>query len=425
MDWFESFKAVLPSTFISLLVSAGIGLIIGLEREVNTHDQPSHVGGIRTFVLVAILGNVAEWVSRQANPYVLGIVLAGFLLLVGVTYYIQAQKGKLGLTTQVALLLTFLLGVANSVGHVRESLAIVVIMTTILSLKAQLHLVAHKITEQELFAFLKFIVLALLVLPLLPTTPFGPKDLLVPRDLGYIAVLVLSLSFSGYILLKFGSPQKGILLTAVIGGLFSSTMIAWVFSAKSREREDLADAYGSGIVLASSIMFVRVFIWVSIFDFSMAGILLPPLFLMLLVSLIPTWQVIRNREKGAEAPPLSPGNPLDIKNAILFVLLYCGITLLMSLSRQWLNQAMTYVSGAVAGIADIDAITISTAKWAATPNGQDQEAAIIILLAVMSNSVFKWLVSIFNGAVALRKPVGLGFGLVLLVGTGWLLFWLL
>jgi len=84
---------------------------------------------------------------------------------------------------------------------------------------------------------------------------------------------------------------------------------------------------------------------------------------------------------------------------------------------------MTYVSGAAAGIADIDAITISTAKWAATPTGQNKEAAIIILLAVMSNSVFKWLVSIFNGTAGLRKPVGLGFGLVLLVGTGWLLFW--
>jgi len=423
MDWFESFKAVLPPSFISLLVSAGVGLIIGLEREFNAHDQPTHVAGIRTFVLVAILGNVADWVSQRTNPAVLVAVLAGFLILVGLAYYVQTQKGKIGLTTEVALLLTFLLGVANSRGMMQESLVVVVLMTAVLSLKAQLHRIVNKITEEEIFALLKFIVLALLILPLLPTTPFGPKDLLNPRDLGFIAILVLSLSFAGYLLLKFGSPEKGILWTAVIGGLFSSTLIAWVFSAKSRERKDLAPAYGSGIVLASSIMFVRVFIWVSIFDFPLAKLLFLPLLLMLLVSLVPTWQVIRGRDKGEAAPPLTPGNPLDIKNAIFFVLLYIGITLAMSASRQWLSQAMTYVSGAAAGIADIDAITISTAKWAATPAGQNKEAAIIILLAVMSNSVFKWLVSIFNGTAGLRKPVGLGFGLVLLVGTGWLLFW--
>jgi uncharacterized membrane protein (DUF4010 family) len=425
MDWLQSLNTLLTPALISLIVSAGIGLIIGLEREFNTHDDPAHVGGIRTFVLVAILGNVADWISIHTTSAILVAALAGFFLLVIVAYYVQTQKGKIGLTTEVALLLTFLLGVANSKGLTQESLAIVVLMTTVLSLKEQLHGFIKQITEEELFAFIKFIVLALLILPILPTEGFGPENALTPRDLGYIVVLVLSISFTGYLLLKFGSPQKGILLTAVIGGLFSSTMIAWVFSSKSRERADLSPAYGSGIVLASSIMFVRVFVWASIFAFPVAKELFTPLLLMLLVSLIPTWQVVRQHQSSNNVTPLTPGNPLDIKNAIFFVLLYIGITLSMSASRQWLSPAMTYISGAVAGIADIDAISISTAKWAATPAGKSREAAIIILLAVMSNSLFKWLVSVFRGHSALRKPVSVGFGLVLLVGLGWLLFWLI
>jgi uncharacterized membrane protein (DUF4010 family) len=97
----------------------------------------------------------------------------------------------------------------------------------------------------------------------------------------------------------------------------------------------------------------------------------------------------------------------------------------MFASRQWLNPAMTYLTGALAGIADSDAITISTAKWAATPSGQIREAAIIILIAVMSNSLFKGFISVFRGNAALRKPVGVGFGLVLLVGLAWLFFWLI
>jgi uncharacterized membrane protein (DUF4010 family) len=96
----------------------------------------------------------------------------------------------------------------------------------------------------------------------------------------------------------------------------------------------------------------------------------------------------------------------------------------MAASRQWLTQTFIYLSGAIAGIADIDAITISTAKWAATPAGNAREAGIIILLAVMSNSIFKWLVSIVNGPAALRRPVGIGFGMVILVGLGWMAYWL-
>jgi len=425
MDWLESFKSVISPAFISLIVSAGIGLIIGLEREFNTRDEPGHVGGIRTFVLVAVLGNVANWIATQTMPALLLVVAGGFLVLLGVTYFVQAQKGKIGLTTQVALLLTFLLGVATAQGLLQQSVVVVVLMTTILSLKEQLHGFIRRITEEEFFAFIKFIVLALLILPMLPGDPFGPDNLLNLRDLGYIVVLVLSISFAGYLLLKFGSPQKGILLTAVIGGLFSSTLIAWVFSAKSRAHNDLAPAYGSGIVLASSIMFVRVFVWASIFSFPVARQLCFPLLGMLLVSLVPTWRAWRGPEKASDTPPIDAGNPLDIKNAIFFVVLYIGITLFMSASRQWLTPAMTYFSGAIAGIADIDAISISTAKWAATPTGQSHEAAIIILIAVMSNSLFKWGVSVFNGAKALRKPVGLGFGLVTIVGLGWLAFWLL
>lgn len=425
MDWLESLSSILPPAFISLIVSAGVGLIIGLEREFNTHDEPAHVGGIRTFVLVAVLGNVSDWIAKHTAPAVLLVVTSGFMLLVSVAYYVQTQRGKIGLTTEIALLLTFLLGIINAEGMMQESLAIVVLMTTVLSLKEQLHGFIQQITEEELFAFLKFIVLALLILPMLPTRPFGPDNLLNARDLGFIAVLVLTFSFTGYLLLKFGNPQKGILLTAIIGGLFSSTMIAWVFSAKSRERVDLAPAYGSGIVLASSIMFIRVFVWLSIFAFPVAMKLFIPLLIMLLVSLIPAWGVFRNHKKTGGSAPLSPGNPLDIKNAILFIFLYAGITLLMSASRAWLNQTMTYVSGAVAGIADIDAITISTAKWAATPGGQSHEAANIVLLAVISNSIFKCLVSVFNGTPAIRKTVGLGYGLVLLVGFGWLIFWLI
>lgn len=424
MDLFASLDTILTPFFTGLLTAAGVGLIIGLEREFNTHDEPAHIGGIRTFILTAMLGYCAGWMGQSGLDAALIVVLAGFFGLVAVAYYVQTLHHKMGLTTEIALMLTLLLGVAIASGYVRESLAVVVLMTLVLSLKDELHGFIQRITEDELFAFIKFIVLALLILPMLPDEPFGPENLLNLRDMGWIAVLVLSISFTGYLLLKFGKPHKGILLTALVGGLFSSTLVAWVFSARSRERPDMAAAFGSGIVTASSIMFVRVFLLSSIFSFPIALRLLPPLALMLLLSLIPAWRVLRARPDEPDAPQLAPGNPLDLKNALFFIILYVAVTYLMFGSRQWLDPALTYLSGAVAGIADIDAITISTAKWSAANADSQREAAIIILLAVMSNSVFKLLVSVFNGAASLRRPVLTGFGLVLLVGAVFLAVWM-
>lgn len=425
MTWFDSLNTFLPPSFIHLLIAAGVGLIIGLEREFNTLDKPTHIGGIRTFILVAVLGYVSGWIGSLGHPEVLTAVIAGFLLLITVSYYTQSLKGDMGLTTEVALMMTLVLGVVISLGYLRESLAIVVLMTLVLSLKEQLHGFIRQLTVEALYAYIKFIVLALLILPMLPDQSFGPDNLLNLRDLGWIAILVLSISFSGYLLLTFGSPKKGILLTATIGGLFSSTLIAWVFSARSRERKDLSKAFGSGIVLASSIMFIRVFILTALFAYPVALQLALPLFIMLLGSLVPVWMVLKERPTETDSPQLTPGNPLDIKNALFFVLLYIGVTFMMFGSRHWLGTTLTYLSGAVAGIADIDAITITTAKWAAATPDQYHPAAVIILLAVMSNSLFKLLVSVFNGAAELRKPVFLGFGLVLLTGACFAIFWFL
>lgn len=424
MDWLESLNTALSPFFTGLLVAAGVGLIIGLEREFSTHDKPGHLAGIRTFTLVAILGYIAGWIGNLIFPEVLIAILAGFFLIVALGYYSQAAKGNSGLTTEVALLLTILLGIVISAGYMRESLAVVVLMTMVLSLKEQLHGFIRQVTQDELFAFIKFIVLALLILPMLPDDPFGPDNLLNLRDIGWIAVLVLSISFIGYLLLKFGNPQKGILLTAFVGGLISSTLVAWTFSSRSRERRDLANIFGSGIVLASSIMYIRVFVLTMIFAYPVAKLLLLPLLIMLLVSLIPAWRALKTRQSASDVQQLSPGNPLDVRNAVLFILLYIGVTFLMHSARQWLGMTLTYLSGALAGIADIDAITISTSKWSALAPDQDYQAATIILLAAMSNTVFKLGISVFNGASELRRPVLSGFGVVLLIGAAFLLYWL-
>lgn len=400
---------------IGLLMASGVGSIIGLEREFNTHGEAAHLGGLRTFTLIALAGFIVGELSQHTHIYLLLAATTGFMGLIGVAYFIQTQNQRLGLTSELGMLLTFFLGVLIAYGHIQEALAAVVVITTILSLKEQLHNIVKKLTNEELFAFIKFIILALLILPMLPDQTFGPDNSINVRDLGLIVMVVLTFSFGGYLLLKFGSPNKGILLSALIGGLFSSTMIAWVFASRSRERPEYGPVYGAGIVLASSVMLVRVFILTAIFAFPVAKLLILPLLMMLLASVVPaiiSWR----RDEQVQTGALDAGNPLDIKNAVFFAGLYIATTLLMYYTREWLSASMVYVSAAITGIADIDAITLSTAKWASTNPEQSTVAQRLILVAIFSNSVFKLSVSLIRGVPALRIAALKGFGMV--IGAG-------
>ncbi len=415
MNISDFFNTPFGTFVIGLLTASGVGSIIGLEREFNTHGEAAHLGGLRTFTLIALTGFIVGELAQHTHIYLLLAATLGFMGLIGIAYFIQTQNQKLGLTSELGMLLTFFLGVLIAYGHIQEALAAVVVITTILSLKEQLHDIVKKLTNEELFAFIKFIILALLILPMLPNQTFGPDNSINVRDLGLIVIVVLTFNFGGYLLLKFGSPNKGILLSALIGGLFSSTMIAWVFASRSRERPEYGPVYGAGIVLASSVMLVRVFILTTIFAFPVAKLLILPLSMMLLASVVPaiiSWR----RDEQVQTGALDAGNPLDMKNALFFAGLYIATTLLMYYTREWLSASMVYVSAAITGIADIDAITLSTAKWAATNSTQNTVAQRLILVAIFSNSVFKLSVSLIRGVLALRIAALKGFGMV--IGAG-------
>jgi uncharacterized membrane protein (DUF4010 family) len=414
--------AILPPFFQHLLVTAAIGLIIGLEREFNTHGERAHVGGIRTFTLAAMLGYLSGTVAANSVLWVIPFTILGFFLLLSVIYYYQVRQERYGLTSELSMLSTLLLGILVSQGYVQESLAVVVVMTALLSVKEQVHGIVKKITEEEMFAFIKFTVLALLILPILPDKSFGPEGLINSLELGWLVIIVLSISFTGYLLLKFVG-QRGILLTAIIGGLLSSTMVTWVFSERSREKPELSASYGAGIILASSVMFIRAFALAAVFYQPVARLLVIPLSVLLVLNLLTAYRIYRLQQHNGETPSLNPGNPLDIRNAVVFTLIYTGITFGMYYARQWSGQVGVYLSGAISGIADIDAITISSAKWASADTEQTGFAASVIILAILSNTVFKAVLSYIRGSEALGKSVVTGFGIILITGTTWLLLW--
>lgn len=409
----------LPPFFQGLLVATGIGLIMGLEREHQQREETHRFAGLRTFPMATILGFVTGTISDQYMPELLPAAILGFFLLIAVAYFMQAQRESIGLTTEFALVLAFGLGALVSVGHYAEALAVAVVATVLLSLKEEFRWFVKQISHTELAAFIKFFVLVLLLLLLLPDERFGPEGLLHYRELGWIILLVSSISFAGYLLLKFGGSTHGILLTALLGGLFSSTMIAWVFGARSRETPALSRSLGAGILLSSAVMYMRVLLLTGLFSAEVAWQLLFPCTLMLAITLVAVWYFHRSKDESEQTDQLPLGNPLDLKNAVFFGFLYIGVTLFMYYSRQWFGESGAYVSGMISGVADMDAITISTAKWAKMTSEADY-GANIVAIAALSNTLFKATVATLRGHASMRKYMITGFGAVLLAGGIWL-----
>jgi uncharacterized membrane protein (DUF4010 family) len=415
----DTINNFLTPYIMGLLVATGIGLIIGLEREFDV-DTKDKFAGIRTFPIISIFGCIVTFLSQALSPWILIVSFPGLLLFISIAYYAKSQKGDLGLTTSLTLLLAYILGIMSALHYIREALAATVLIITLLSLKTKLHAIVARITQEELFAFVKFTVLALLILPFLPDAKYGPNGLLNPRDIGFVVVIVSSLSFLGYLLIKFGSAEKGILLTAFLGGLFSSTAVTWVFSSKSKESPELSSHYGAGIVLASSVMFIRVTVVTFLFNKDILSVLWLPCVLMSITGSVAVYIIIRNSKKKIAKQEIQLGNPLNLLNALSFGLLFVGISFMVYYANVYLGTSGLYLSGLISGLTDVDAISISMSKFALATSKIDLSVNVIVI-AILSNTIVKLFISVFKGSPQVKKKIAFSFGAIVLVGGTFIL----
>lgn len=411
----EYLNSVLGPYLLGMLVSAGIGLILGLEREFDTATGNEHFAGLRTFTLVTLLGYIITYLSKQYQPWIFALSLPGLFILLSIFHFAKTQKNNLGITTELSLLIAYCLGSLVAFHFIREALAAAVVTITVLALRQQFKKIIARITQDELYAFIKFIILSLLILPFLPDKKLGPGGIINPQTIGLVVVITSSLSFIGYFLIKFGNADKGILLTAFLGGTFSSTAVTWVFSSKSKESPALSNSYAAGIMLASSVMFMRVLLVTYLFNNAIFLVLLIPCLLLTLVGLLWVFFITRKIKQKTVSPPLQLGNPLNILNALFFGLLFTGISVLVFYADKFFGTSGLYLSGILSGISDVDAISISMARYA-HENNQLNIAVIVIVLAMLSNTIVKAVVAITKGTNEMKKIISYGFGSMILAG---------
>lgn len=419
----ETFQLTQLDFIIRLLVAIGIGLILGLEREhAALKEHVPGFAGIRTFVFVVLLGFMGGMAYFLLTPLVYTGILLSVIILTGISYFITASKGDIGATTEFSALIGFLLGTFSLLGKVEISLMITVIVVVLLSAKLGLQSFVGKITSEELYDFIRFVVIVLLVFPFLPDKGYGPYHIINPREIGWVVILTSGLGFAGYLLMKFLGPGRGILLSGIVGGLISSTAVSWVFAKKSREHENLSLHCAVAILAASSIMAVRVLVWTFIFNkafFEETGFAIALVFLAGFG--ITLFFYFRQRGRTTVDTSIRQGKPLDLQGALVFGVIYTVILLVVSYANEEMGGRGLVISSAIAGLSDIDAITITVSKLAAL-DVEFSVAANAVFIAMISNTLIKMGIGIWAGSRSLRKYLYVGYGVIVLAAVVALLF---
>jgi uncharacterized membrane protein (DUF4010 family) len=381
-----------------------MGLLIGIEREHAQKGTPL-IAGIRTFPLITLFGFLCGLAAKAGWGWMLPVGLAGVCAVAVAAYRVRSQGPHKGTTTEFMILLAFVFGALAALGYLIPAATFAVVATLLLSVKAPLHRLAESIQEGELYAILKFLVVSVIILPLLPNRAFGPLQALNPRLIWWVVVLISGLSMVGYVLTKFLGARQGIAMTGILGGMTSSTAATFGLSHQARSAgESLAKYFALGITIASTIMFVRVVIITAVIDAPLARALTLLIALPFMVGVgisIYLWK----RKESEQSAALQVKNPMELGSAIKFGLVFAAVMFVSKAGYHYFGSSGMYVAGVLAGLVDLDAFTISAAHMAQQSILAPNTANASILLACATNTLVKGGIAAVVGGRPLSKVI--------------------
>jgi uncharacterized membrane protein (DUF4010 family) len=390
-------------------IALAIGFLVGLQREFSYRKaQAPASAGVRTFSLLSLSGCAAAFVAETArSPALLAVFFGVVGALVVASYLATTRSGDVGSTTEVAELITVLNGALCYWGMLQLAAAIGVATTVVLSAKLPLQKLIEKLTTEDLVATLKFGVVTAIVLPVLPREPLGPPpfDVLVPYDLWRMVVLISAIGFVGYVLIQIVGPKRGIGLTGILGGLVSSTALTLSFAQKSREDDGLGKPFALAIVVAWTMMFARILAAVAVINRDLLDALWLPLSATGAAgAAYGAW--LHFSDRASPETEIQFSNPFEVGPALRFGLLYAVVLLVSRAAQLEFGDRGVLLSALVAGVADVDAITLSLSELSRTSQGLGLEAAASgVMVAAMANTALKGGIVLVTASSSLRRRV--------------------
>lgn len=399
-------------------VALALGLGVGLQRE----WAKASFAGIRTFPLFTLLGFASALLSQTHGGWVLaaGILAAAVIVFLGDLGRLQRDEEAIrGVTTEVAAILMFAVGALCVTATLWVPIAIAGVVVVLLQYKGPLHAFVQAIEAGELRGVAQFALIGMIILPLMPDTTVGPYQVVNPRHAWTMVVLIVGISLVGHAARRVLGQRMGVVANGLLGGLVSSTA-----TTVSEARRTGPDQYAGStivIVLATMVSFARLLLEIGVAAHELLPTAGPPLGAFLGVSVLVGIATVLYFGRQQHPQP-EPDDATDLIGATIFGLLYAGALLFVAFTEHQFGEDALYAVGFISGLTDVDAITLSTSHLAVEGKVEHGVAWRVILIAAISNTLFKLGITAVMGGWGLAWRAGLAIAPAL--GAGGLIFWL-
>lgn len=388
------------------LLALLLGALMGLERE----RKSIKLAGLRTFILVTLFGTVCGHISTLSSA--VWIIPAGLVAITFQAGIMQLQRVRedeaLGLTTSVALVIAFGIGVLTAFGMTMAAVFLSLATTAVLYFKPLMHAFSRRLSTPDIHAILQFVLIAFVILPVLPDKGYGPYSALNPYNIWLMVVMISALNIAGYVMLKFiGRRWSGPVL-GLLGGLVSSTATTLSFGRHARKDPEFSMTAAIVVSLASAVVLLRISVLVGIIYYPLLHSLWMPFTAMFLSSIIPI-TVVWKKSVDRPAPLPETKNPAELRQAIFFGFLYALVLVAVSAAKDFWGDSGVYAVSFLSGLTDVDAITLSSTRLVETSTLEAGKAAVSILIAICANLIFKLAMVAVVGTMQMLRWAALCF----------------
>lgn len=404
-------------------MALALGLLIGLQRERADKDQ----AGIRTFALVAIAGFLIGFLKAEFGGWLIASAVLFLAVMLTMGNFLLSQretKAGAGITTEIATLVVFCLGVylADTANDISLAVVIGGVAALLLHYKKPMHQFVRGLDPPDVQAVMVFVLITLVILPVLPNQTYGPFDVVNPFEAWLMVVLIVGIGLAGYIAYRVAGSRVGTLLSGLLGGLVSSTATTVSASRLARGKSNRATVAGLIIMIASLVSVARVIIEIVVVNRSDLLATIPPMATFFVCFFVLT-ALLYWRRSGEVVHLDPPENPAELKPALVFGALYVLILLAVAAAKEYFGQAGLYVVAVISGLTDVDAITLSTSRLVENDTIEPDLGWRVILVAVLSNLLFKaGLAAVIGGKIVLKR-IALWYGIAVVAGLLLILFW--
>lgn len=391
---------------LRFLMALALGFLVGLERERSASAKPGRsTAGLRTFTLVSLAGFGCAWLQQSGIAFAVPVGMLAFAALGVSAYFAKLQEGRTGWTTEAMVLLTFLTGALSLTAEPWLPLSLGIIGTLLLSEKARFEHFVQALDSSEFLAVLKFLIVTALILPLLPDRAFTQFGLN-PSKLWMLVVLVASVGFAGYFLIRRFGQTSGWWLSGVAGGIVSSTALSVAAGRIVQQNPAQAQHALQAVVLASSVMYLRLLALVALISPEFALALWWRLGLLFAAGLVIAWLVRPRNGDAAGATVTTLRNPFEVLPALAFAALFVVFTVVTALVRTNFGDSGLLVLSALIGLSDITPVVLSLVDDA----GVTPTLIAAIMIAMMTNTMAKG-IYFSTLAVDVRRATLIRFGI--------------